>query len=37
MQLTEPAFLLSVVESRWQPARQLILGIRPPEPGQMVI
>jgi hypothetical protein len=29
MQLTGPAFLLSVVESRWKPARQLILGVRP--------
>jgi hypothetical protein len=28
MQLTGPAFLLSVVESRWKPARQLILGVR---------
>ncbi len=29
MQLTGPAFLLAVVESRWKPARQLILGVRP--------
>ena len=28
MQLTGPAFLLSVVESRWKPARQQILGVR---------
>jgi hypothetical protein len=28
MQLTGPAFLLSVVESRWKPARQLILSVR---------
>src|SRR5438445_7702104 len=28
MQLTGPAFLLSVVESRWKPARQLILVVQ---------
>jgi hypothetical protein len=27
MQLTGPAFLLSGVESRWKPTRQLILGV----------
>jgi hypothetical protein len=28
MQLTGPSFLLSGVECRWKPARQLILGVR---------